>query len=210
MKEIWAEAVMALGGTPDSGDLETRYAEPHRRYHNTTHVLAVVRDARTLAEHLMLTDEERAILTLAACAHDVIYDGRPGEDERASAQWARDHLTDIRPEHAERVADLVLATITHESADPLAHALLDADLAILGAPRADYDEYRINVRAEYARYDDATWSAGRTRVLRSLLDRKRLYVTEPAHRLWDAGARANMVRELRLLSPGPAGPAARP
>jgi predicted metal-dependent HD superfamily phosphohydrolase len=51
----WHEAVRELGGAHDPGDLADRYAEPHRGYHNTDHVLAVVRDVnakvlRTLAE----------------------------------------------------------------------------------------------------------------------------------------------------------------
>ncbi|TWP47949.1 hypothetical protein FKR81_30220 [Lentzea tibetensis] len=199
MRQAWSDAVRTLGGTPDPGDLEERYAEPHRRYHNTKHVLAVVRDAAVLAEALGLSAQERALLTLAACAHDVVYDSKPGDDERASAAWARSHLTDLAPEHVDRVSSLVLATITHSSDDELARALLDADLAILGAPQQEYDEYRVAVRAEYAMYDDEAWRAGRAKVLSTLLSRDPLYVTKPARELWESTARANMARELQAL-----------
>ncbi|ANZ36077.1 hypothetical protein BBK82_08345 [Lentzea guizhouensis] len=200
MRRIWDDAVRALGGTPDAGDLVERYAEPHRAYHNTFHVASVVRDSSALADAFAFSVEERAILTLAACAHDVIYDGKPGEDERASAQWARERLTGLEEEHITRVESLVLATITHSSDDPLAQVLLDADLAILGSEPEHYERYRQAVRHEYARYDDATWRKGRAAVLKSLLEREDLYVTEPARQRWDAAARTNLARELQSLA----------
>jgi predicted metal-dependent HD superfamily phosphohydrolase len=200
VKQIWDDAVRTLGGTPDAGDLVERYAEPHRAYHNTVHVASVVRDSWALADAFAFTREERAVLTLAACAHDVIYDGKPGDDERASAAWAREHLAGLEEGHIARVESLVLATITHSSDDPLAHVLLDADLAILGSEPADYDRYRRAVRQEYAQYDDSQWRAGRAQVLKTLLDREALFVTEPARQLWEAAARMNLARELQSLA----------
>lgn len=200
MRRIWDDAVRTLGGAPDAGDLMERYAEPHRTYHNTFHVVSVVRDSSALADAFAFTVEERAILALAACAHDVIYDSRPGEDERASAAWARERLAGVDEAHVARVESLVLATITHSSDDPLAHVLLDADLAILGSEPEHYDRYSQAVRQEYAQYDDPTWRAGRAKVLRTLLDRETLYVSEPARRRWDAAARSNLARELQSLA----------
>jgi predicted metal-dependent HD superfamily phosphohydrolase len=200
VRRIWDDAVRTLGGAPDSGDLMERYAEPHRAYHNTFHVVSVVRDSLALAEEFLFTPEERAILTLAACAHDVIYDGKPGDDERASAAWARKRLEGLDEDHIAQVESLVLATITHSSDDPLAHVLLDADLAILGSEPARYDRYSQAVRQEYARYDDETWRAGRAKVLKTLLDREDLFVTAPARQLWDAAARINLARELQSLA----------
>ena len=199
MKRIWDDAVRTLGGAPDAGDLMERYAEPHRTYHNTFHVVSVVRDSSELADAFGFTAEERAILALAACAHDVIYDSKPGEDERASAAWARERLAGLEEAHVTRVESLVLATITHSSDDPLAHVLLDADLAILGSEPSHYERYSQAVRQEYSQYDDDAWKAGRTRVLKTLLDREDLYVSEPARQRWDAAARTNLARELQSL-----------
>lgn len=200
MRRTWDDAVRTLGGTPDAGDLMERYAEPHRSYHNTFHVVCVVRDSSALADAFAFTTEERAILALAACAHDVVYDSKPGDDERASAAWARERLAGLEEAHIARVESLVLATITHSSDDPLAHVLLDADLAILGSEPEHYDRYSAAVRQEYSQYDDATWRAGRAKVLTTLLHREDLYVTEPARRLWDGAARSNLARELQSLA----------
>ena len=199
MRRIWDDAVRTLGGAPDAADLIERYSEPHRSYHNTFHVASVVRDSWALADTFTFTTEERAILTLAACAHDVIYEGKPGDDERASAAWARQRLAGLEEEQITRVESLVLATITHSSDDRLAQVMLDADLAILGSEPEHYERYRQAVRQEYGQYDDETWRAGRTKVLKTLLDRQDLYVTEPARELWDAAARTNLARELQTL-----------
>jgi predicted metal-dependent HD superfamily phosphohydrolase len=197
MRSQWDNAVLWLGGrsTPAADELVSRYAEPHRKYHNATHIEAVLRDARELS------DEDNPVLVLAICAHDVVYDAKPGADERASAAWARAQLTEagVAEEHVAHVESLVLATITHESDDPLAQILLDADLAILAAAQDEYDLYTTCVRQEYASYADDVWRQGRAHVLRSLLDREVLYRTSRARGLWDAQARVNLRRELTLF-----------
>ncbi|EWM13433.1 hypothetical protein [Kutzneria sp. 744] len=195
----WRAAVSALGGSPVDTDIVARYSEPHRRYHNLTHARSVARDAVTLVR---LSGNERAVLVLAACAHDVVYDALPGTDEQLSASWATDWLTrsGLAP-FAPRVSSLILMTIKHtaDPSDPVACALLDADLAILGSPASDYDAYASAVRQEYSAVDDASWRTGRSRVLTSLLDRDRLYLTAAGRDRWETQARLNLARELDEL-----------
>ena len=191
----WDDAVVVLGGTPVPTDLERRYAEPHRKYHDLTHVRQVVRDAVALA-----AGRDKALVALAAWAHDVVYEGRPGDDERASAAWARTHLTAVRLAGADvdRVEGLVLTTVDHTAppGDRAAQALLDADLAILAAEPDAYERYRQAVRAEYAHVTEDEWRAGRAAVLRSLLDKDPLYLL--AHH-WEDPARRNLTAELAAL-----------
>lgn len=209
MEEAWTGAVCLLGGdrevaTAAAADLGARYAEPHRRYHGSGHVRAVVRDVAILAGELRLPAEERAVLTIAAAAHDVVYAGRPGDDERRSASWARAWLAraGVGEAHVMRVGDLVLATAAHVASpdDPAAWPLLDADLAILGADPPEYDRYRLAVREEYAALDEPAWRAGRTAVMSGLLARDPLYGTRAGRRRWEARARANIARELDSLT----------
>ncbi|GAA3888425.1 hypothetical protein GCM10022243_61650 [Saccharothrix violaceirubra] len=190
----WDEAVAVLGGTVDAGDLAERYAEPHRGYHNADHVRAVVRDVLDLAADR--SREERAVLVLAALAHDVVYDGVPGQDERRSAEWVRARL-DV-PER-DRVAEIVLATVDHRADDDLTTLLLDADLAVLGGDTESYERYRRAVRAEYAHVTDEAWREGRAKVLESLLGRDPLYRSDRARARWEARARVNLAKELSDL-----------
>jgi predicted metal-dependent HD superfamily phosphohydrolase len=207
----WVAATAALGGrveaARDAGaELARRYAEPHRSYHTGAHVDAVVREVAELAGAEHLDEAESAAVTLAACAHDVVYDARPGADERASAEWARSRLTrcGLATAVADRVVELVLTTITHLGApgDLGAAVLLDADLAILGAPPTDYAGYVTSVRREYAAVPDAEWRTGRAAVLDALLTRPRLYLTASAFARWEEPARRNVEAELRELRRG--------
>ncbi|WP_410669103.1 hypothetical protein [Amycolatopsis sp. cmx-4-68] len=192
----WRDAVTTLGGTPGAWPrLEARYAEPHRRYHTLDHAAAVVRDSAWLGE--TLDDVERAIVAVAAWTHDVVYDAKPGEDEHASAAWAREALDGVAEEHVERVEGLILATIKHDAPadDRLATALLDADLAILGAPKELYAAYARGVREEYAKYPDDVWREGRIAVLERMLSRP-LYRSEAARTRWASTAAENLTAEL--------------
>jgi len=209
VETVWTGAVCLLGGDPQvaaaaAADLGARYAESHRRYHNSAHVQAVLQDAAVLAGELRLPAEERAVLAIAAGAHDVVYDGRPGDDERRSASWARDWLTraGVGEVHVARAEKLVLATVTHSAPpdDLTAWVLLDADLAVLGADPEVYDRYRAAVREEYAALDEPSWRAGRAAVMSGLLARDPLYGTGAARRRWEAMAMANIARELDSLT----------
>ncbi|MEU0797274.1 HD domain-containing protein [Amycolatopsis sp. NPDC005961] len=192
----WRDAVAALGGVPDAWPrLEARYAEPHRRYHTLGHAAAVARDSAWLAGDL--GDVDRAIVAVAAWTHDVVYDANPGEDERASARWAREALDGVAETYQRRVEGLILATIKHDAPpdDHLATALLDADLAILGAPEERYSTYARAVREEYAKYPDDVWREGRIAVLEGMLSRT-LYRSEAARTRWATAAEKNLTAEL--------------
>jgi predicted metal-dependent HD superfamily phosphohydrolase len=195
----WEDAVKALGGTPQPTDLTDRYEEAHRRYHNSTHVEQVVRDAVSLT-----AGRDIPLVALAAWAHDVVYNAQPGADERASAAWARHRLTaaGVREADIARVEALVLTTLDHTCppGDDLAAALLDADLAILGAPPAEYERYRQAVRAEYAHVPGDVWRTGRAAVLRSLLAKSPLYRIPRARAQWETQATHNLGEELKTLT----------
>ena len=200
----WRDAVAVLGGRVVDADVEDllgRYRQPHRRYHTLEHVAAVVRDVEALGG--ALDPAERAQVALAACAHDVVYDGNAGADERASADWAHAALraAGVAEPAARRVAELVLLTADHTAGadDAAAAVLLDADLAVLAAEPAGYSRYVAAVRAEYAHVPDEGWRAGRSAVLRSLLDRDPLYLGAGARARWQDAARANLRAELAQL-----------
>lgn len=206
----WARNAVLLGGEQDAAlrtglRLAEQYEQPRRSYHTAEHACRVAHAADGLAQGLELGSRDRQTLTAAALAHDVVYQGRPGEDEEASAQVAERALLTTRVDAvaAREVARLIRTTAAHRvgDGDEAGAALSDADLSILGSDPADYDRYVLDVRREYAHVAEDLWRAGRAAVLTDLLQRPTLFVTEPARRLWERQARLNLTRELRTLQP---------
>jgi predicted metal-dependent HD superfamily phosphohydrolase len=208
VRDAWAASVVAVGGGPDvarESAAELVAEDTNRRYHDLAHIRDVLARVAELVGPEATEDLAQAALVLAACAHDVVYSGRPGDDERASAAWAGGALlrAGSPPELIARVQALVLVTIDHVAppGDDAAARLVDADLAVLGSDPRDYAEYVAAVRTEYAWVSDDDWSRGRAAVLNRLLAREPLYVTAAARQRWEAAARVNLSRELAALAP---------
>ena len=74
--------------------LRTRYAEPHRSYHNLAHVEAVLAAVDQLAAAEQLDDDDWSVVRLGAWFHDAVYDPRATDNEELSAQLAHATLTE--------------------------------------------------------------------------------------------------------------------
>ncbi|WP_394263365.1 hypothetical protein [Trueperella sp.] len=145
---------------------------------------------------------------------DAIYSHNGGEDEVASANAAHDVLEGlgVPQDTVSSICSLIrgmrdrksgLNTSVQDSAvfdavDIDQIALRDAHLAVLAADPQDYRKYSHDIRQEYASIPDATYYAGRMRVLQRLLARKRLFVSPLAHE-WEHSARQNLTAELERI-----------
>jgi predicted metal-dependent HD superfamily phosphohydrolase len=208
--QAWIRAVHELGGRADlataaAGELDRAYGAADRSYHGTAHIQDVLAKVALLGAEVGLDQASMAAVSAAACAHDIVYEGKAGEDERASADWALRALvgSGVPASVSRRVHDLVLSTIDHVAppSDLQAAVLLDADLGILGSDPEGYAMYLSAVRRDYLAVPQTVWRIGRAAVLQTLLDRIELFHTEPARRRWDAPARRNLAAELAELKP---------
>jgi predicted metal-dependent HD superfamily phosphohydrolase len=97
-----------------------------------------------------------------------------------------------------------LATATHDPAgsDLETALLIAADLSVLAADPAGYADYARNVRREYGHVSDADWITGRSRVLRTFLDRASVFPAVLRLDEWERQARANITAELAMLNRG--------
>ena len=196
------------------------WEQPHRAYHHSGHLSQMLTDLDRLYAYRTQGSTPLA-LVLAAWFHDAVYEGAPGEDERRSEQLANISLEPLvtagllSGDELQMVSLLVRATATHklpESADlPAGYELediqffLDADMAILAADSARYRRYLRGVRSEYSHFDDEAFRAGRTTFLRSILGRKRIFLSEQALQLWEEPAQTNLQAELSEWSQDPQG-----
>lgn len=177
-------------------DLLDRWGEEHRKYHGRTHLLAVLEAVDLLTEP---SDPPRTVV-LAAWFHDAIYRGIAGQDEEESARLAEDRLQHAGLPEAEvdEVARLVRMTADHrpDPGDAAAALLSDADLSVLGGDPAAYARYVAAVRQDFAHIGDDDFAAGRSAVVRQLLELDPLFHTSRGRGLWLEAARRNLQGEL--------------
>ena len=97
---------------------------------------------------------------------------------------------------------MILNTQHHQAAaiDIDSQILLDADLAILGAPPDQYQRYVQAIRQEYAWVAEIDYRRGRQQVLERFLQRSKIYYTSNMQTTVEPLARNNLSRELQLLS----------
>lgn len=202
LEDAWA-ADMAAHSVSDASavlaDILARHAEPHRRYHGRAHLRALVELMRLHAPHVPTGAPPR----LAIWWHDAIYDAQARDNEERSADLARTHLAALgipQPVIDETTA-IILVTKNHWSGPSTGDGdfFLDADIAILGAPPAKYDEYAAQVREEYAWAPDDAYRAGRSVFLTNAIARPRLFRTDVFERTYGQQACENMKRELASL-----------
>ncbi|MFE9387446.1 hypothetical protein ACFYMO_30145 [Streptomyces sp. NPDC007025] len=201
---------------PYGEDLLGRWAEPHRRYHGTAHLRAVLDRLDELAAQLPPEGEagrgtgvradagpDLAAVRLAAWFHDAVYRPDRSENEERSARLAERALPEagVPATRTAEVARLVRLTVTHDPAgdDLNGELLCDADLAVLAGTPEQYAHYAAEIRQEYAFVPDAAFREGRSAVLRQLLGLPHLFRTGYARDHWEPAARHNLTTELGLL-----------
>ena len=186
------------GLLPDdvAAELLRRWAEPHRDYHGTSHLV----DGLAALDVLGAGRLER----IAFWFHDAVHSNTTPQDEEASAALVEVLLSghetsdDIR-----EIQRLVLLTAHHmtDSKDHAGQKVCDADLNALGADEATYQRNVRGIRSEMPHLDDDEWVRGRSAFLTRFLEREHFFATQIGRRLWEMQARANLRNELQQLLP---------
>src|SRR5690349_5605702 len=97
--ELWEEAARVVRGDVRGllsvrEDLERRWSQPHRGYHDLRHLDEVLRALAELRPSAIENDQDWAGAVLAAWFHDAVYDVEtPADNERLSSQLARTALS---------------------------------------------------------------------------------------------------------------------
>jgi len=201
LRQEWQILCTDLSANPNIADalfadLCGHYAEPHRHYHNLAHIAAVWQQLLPYYKQL----EQANAVRWAILYHDAIYDTTRSDNEAESSRYARQCLAQLCGNETlqARVQALILATQTHTAApaDGDMAYFLDADLAILGSPPAEYAIYSRAIRQEYSWVVDEWYAMGRMKVLQQLSDQTDLYKTPDFSLRYDAQARQNIANEI--------------
>ena len=183
--------------------IRTLHADPDRGYHGWSHPQSLLALLQSVRDQL----HDPLAVECAILLHDAIYDPARSDNERKSAELARDLLGGVVPERTlRRAVQMIEATEKHvvpETASPDEaedlRIFLDLDLSVLGGSEAAFDAYEAGVRHEYRHVPQEVFNPARAAILERFLARDRLYLSEWGHARFEERARANLSRSLRNL-----------
>jgi predicted metal-dependent HD superfamily phosphohydrolase len=196
--KLWREIGAKHNGLPVYQELVSLYSEPHRHYHNLSHVAECLNEFDTAREHA----QQPLALELAIWFHDAIYDTRAANNEEKSAELAQRRIADAKAggELCASVFALVMSTKTHDpSLHPDAPLLVDIDLSILGKPEERFWEYESQIRREYDWVPENVFATKRAEILERFLKRKRIFSTKVFFDRYEKQARANLQASVQRL-----------
>ncbi|MCP4305537.1 MAG: N-methyl-D-aspartate receptor NMDAR2C subunit [bacterium] len=186
-----------VDGTLDK--LLRSYGDHQRHYHTFAHVLDCL-EVLDRFEHLATRPHE---IEAAIWFHDVVYDTRRSNNEKASADWAASTLRacGAAADAVERVREIILATChTGEPGTSDESLALDIDLSILGRDRGKFDMYQAQIRREFDWVPADAFRSARIKVLHSFLDRECIFRTNEMRTRYEDAARENLATALEELS----------
>lgn len=200
------------------------YLTPWRQHHGIDHPVQLIR----IMKMLLVTDDLPAWMVDFAWYHDAVLIPGSEENEKSSAALYASHVG-AREEDGklvfsaralENAYKAILATSDPMSMDhpPMFDVCLDADAAVLGAPKDEYLEYCFGLESEYFMYYMQTKSSmdmfTKQDILRMFLtDRRRtvtdllnflnnggrIFKTDIASSLWEDRALLNLKEEHEFL-----------
>lgn len=205
--DLWQRLGVGSASSASFGEMLVKaYNEPSRFYHNQVHledVLAKLDFAKTALEksgevaHLSPPDKQRMydVIELSLWYHDAVYDATAKDNEAKSRDLFLSHARtlglggDIQKE----VADLIDLTAHHKDAKTLPERIMtDCDLAILGAPDAEFKNYDTNIRREYAHIPATIFNPRRVLVLGGFLNQPGIFKTKAFQDAFEEQARSNL------------------
>lgn len=180
--------------------LLSRYAEPHRHYHNIRHIEECLQHIADLG----ISPEDKPNLFLAVFYHDAIYltDSSDISNKVGSANLFREASRQLGVDPGS-VPSMILATESHKATyDEDTDLLISVDMAILASNAERYAEYANQIRQEYAHVPDNLYREGRGLVLSDFLAsaRHNKLFPHPSFRHLHALAVVNLEEELRKLN----------
>ena len=172
-----------------------QYAQPHRFYHTTEHIVSMLDGHERLSRCHEFKAPKAA--ELAIFFHDVVYDPARQDNEELSAEAVMVMLRQYTGLYTlETAAEHIRATAKHEKTKNRdTNLIIDLDMAILGQPWPAYERYSQNVWCEYSTtYMPAEYMAGRAKFLTTMIDRGNIFLTDEFAHL-NAQALSNMQQE---------------
>jgi predicted metal-dependent HD superfamily phosphohydrolase len=200
--DSWMKLWREIGATDDGlavyRELVSLYSEPHRHYHNFSHIAGCLEEF----ESARASAQQPPAVELAIWFHDAIYDTHAADNEEKSAEMAMKRISDAtgNADLCKSVRALVMATKAHDAKlHPDAPLLVDVDLSIFGKSEERFWEYEAQIRREYDWVPEAVFATKRADILQRFLAREQIYSTRQFFKRYEKQARANIQASVQRL-----------
>lgn len=178
-------------------NLEKAYSGKSRHYHNLNHLIEMFEVFDIYHSHLKNPNE----VLYSIFYHDYIYKATRKDNELKSAEHALAILPNDVLLDKQLVFDAICATQLHQHNEiEDINWLIDFDLKILSKDWEAYQTYCSQIRKEYKIYPNFLYKPGRKKALEHFLEQEFIYKTEIFRNLFDEKAKANIKREISLLT----------
>jgi len=202
LEKIYSDLLSNIGFSADEIqlkwlDLEKAYSKKSRHYHNLTHLKEMIVSFEAYRNKLQNPNE----VLFSIFYHDFVYSASKKDNELKSAEYALSILPENINLNKQLVFDAICATQQHQQNEITdINWLIDFDLKILAKDWDDYKIYFEQIRKEYRIYPDFLYKPGRAKALKHFLENEFIFQTDEFRNLYEEKARANIEREIELLS----------
>lgn len=204
----WHKTVLSSNPQADANliketfdDIRSRYSQPWRYYHTLFHIYEFTQ----LEQKFIACFKDPARIKRPKWLHDIFYDPKSKVNEENSAKYGGELFRRLGvPDNIIiETQKYILASKTHtlpegEENHDLAF-FLDFDLWILASPQDRYQQYIMQLRAEYEYIPGTIDIQKRINFLENMLARKKIFNTSQMRREYENQARVNMEKERAQL-----------
>ncbi|MCS6820593.1 MAG: adenylyltransferase/cytidyltransferase family protein [Microscillaceae bacterium] len=110
-------------------ELLQAWSEPHRYYHTLTHLQNLLTNIDLLKAKQAITQQEYAILVMAAFFHDIVYNPKRQDNEPQSVEFLRQRASP-HPD-LDTICQIILDTQTHQPNSYLSELFIELDMKIV-------------------------------------------------------------------------------
>ena len=177
-------------------EVERRYSEPHRHYHDKHHLAHCLEQLDLAAEII----EDPCQVEMAIWFHDLVNDPGGADNEQRSADQFRTLAAGaMEPHFIDAVVELILVTTHRERpAEKDQQFICDIDLASFGCPWECFMRDSTAVKAEFNGTEEEYYR-GKKAFLHAMLERRQIFLTDFFNDLYEQQARENIQRLLALI-----------
>jgi len=214
-RKHWVELMVELGNPKASwkifDSLVKRYSEPHRTYHILNHIVDMLEELEEVKGQIT----NLVAIKLAIWFHDSIYEPESKNHSVIASNEARSsYRAELDMKELGLPSDqirlvcgdchktglIMMTSHVLPVCDYDAQLLVDIDLSILGKSKTEFDLYEVNIRKEYNFVPEKTFRSKRSKLLKSFLDRRSIYLTSYFRGKYESDARKNLKRSIKQLS----------